>query len=117
MSEPTSAPLCNNIPAAQWRCAGLCDCDLCDQVQGCETVFRQRFLTSLRLGGAGQGSVTVPGAIAATPVEIPIDVEEGLQVGAGLAIWCHAKCRKKKKKKIARVHALRRRLPYYTSSP
>ena len=28
---------------------------------------------------AGQGSITVPGAIAATPVETPIDVEEGLQ--------------------------------------
>lgn len=26
---------------------------------------------------AGQGSITVPGAIAATPVEAPIDVEEG----------------------------------------
>ena len=28
---------------------------------------------------AGQGSITVPGAIAATSVETPIDVEEGLQ--------------------------------------
>jgi polyribonucleotide 5'-hydroxyl-kinase len=26
---------------------------------------------------AGQGSITVPGAIAATPVEAPLDVEEG----------------------------------------
>lgn len=32
---------------------------------------------------AGQGSITVPGAIAATPVETPIDVEEGLQASQG----------------------------------
>ena len=31
---------------------------------------------------AGQGSVTVPGSIAATPVEIPIDVVNGLQACA-----------------------------------
>lgn len=29
---------------------------------------------------AGQGGITVPGSIGATPIEAPIDVEEGLPV-------------------------------------
>ena len=34
-------------------------------------------LTRQLAAAAGQGSITVPGAIAASPVEAPIDVEEG----------------------------------------
>ena len=35
----------------------------------------------------GQGSITVPGGIAATPVEAPIDVEEGLAADAPLVYY------------------------------
>jgi hypothetical protein len=34
----------------------------------------------------GQGSITVPGCIAATPVEAPIDVEEGLPTGVCVCV-------------------------------
>lgn len=36
----------------------------------------------------GQGAITVPGSIAATPVEAPIDVEEGLPTDAPLVYYC-----------------------------
>lgn len=35
----------------------------------------------------GQGSITVPGCIAATPVEAPIDIEDGLPVDAPLVFY------------------------------
>jgi hypothetical protein len=37
---------------------------------------------------AGQGSITVPGCIAATPVEGPIDVEEGMPIDLPL-VFCY----------------------------
>ncbi len=36
---------------------------------------------------AGQGSITVPGCIAATPVEGPIDVEEGMPIDLPLVFY------------------------------
>ena len=36
---------------------------------------------------AGQGSITVPGSIAATPVEGPIDVEEGMPIDLPLVFY------------------------------
>lgn len=34
--------------------------------------------TATKHGSVGQGGITAPGSICATPVETPIDVEEGL---------------------------------------
>lgn len=39
------------------------------------------------LWSTGQGSITVPGCIAATSVEAPIDVEEGFPVDAPLVYY------------------------------
>ena len=36
---------------------------------------------------AGQGSITVPGSIGATPIEAPIDLEEGLPVEVPLVYF------------------------------
>ena len=36
---------------------------------------------------AGQGSITVPGSIGATPIEAPIDIEEGLPVEVPLVYF------------------------------
>lgn len=36
---------------------------------------------------AGQGSITVPGSIGATPIEAPIDIEEGLPVQVPLVYF------------------------------
>ena len=36
---------------------------------------------------AGQGSITVPGSMAATPVEGPIDVEEGMPIDLPLVFY------------------------------
>lgn len=39
------------------------------------------------LWNAGQGSITVPGSIGATPIETPIDIEEGLPVEVPLVYF------------------------------
>ena len=39
------------------------------------------------LAGAGQGGITAPGSICATPVEAPIDIEEGLPVEIPLVYY------------------------------
>lgn len=45
-----------------------------------------RWVTAV-VGVAGQGSITVPGCISATPVEAPIDVEEGLPTEVPLVYY------------------------------
>jgi len=36
---------------------------------------------------AGQGSITVPGSVSATPVEGPIDIEEGMPIDLPLVFY------------------------------
>ena len=54
----------------------------------------QRFVESVRtvpseclVTSAGQGGITVPGSIGATPIEAPIDIEEGLPVEVPLVYF------------------------------
>ena len=39
------------------------------------------------VGRAGQGSLTPPGTICATPCEVPVDVEDGLPVDVPLVYY------------------------------
>lgn len=38
-------------------------------------------------GCAGQGGITIPGSIGATPIEAPVDIEEGLPVEVPLVYF------------------------------
>ena len=44
-------------------------------------------LSNTLLAVAGQGGITVPGSIGATPIEAPIDIEEGLPVEVPLVYF------------------------------
>ena len=54
------------------------DCELSTPFLG-----RYQFLRS----DAGQGSITVPGSVSATPVEGPIDIEEGMPIDLPLVFY------------------------------